>query len=82
MLLLMTNHAENDLRNEDKELGFTNLGEIDRSCKFNIDFEKIDWIQDLTMLEDDDPRWGLEKQIQRVSMEMIKLYEMLEKDFK
>lgn len=79
MLFLMTNHKENDLREEDKKVGFTSLGEIERNCRFGIDFTHIDWIQELVTLEDNDPKWELENKIQEVSMKMIELYDMIKK---
>lgn len=79
MLFLMTNHKENDLREEDKKVGFTSLGEIERNCRFGIDFTHIDWIQELVTLEDNDPKWELENKIQEVSLKMIELYDMIKK---
>lgn len=79
MLFLMTNHKEDDLREEDERVGFTSLGEIERNCRFGIDFTHIDWIQELVTLEDNDPKWELENKIQEVSMKMIELYDMIKK---
>ena len=81
MLLLITNHNDDELRKLDEEMRCTCLGEIDRNTRFGIDFTKIDWIQDLATInpEHDSDKWELENQIQNVSMEMIKLYEMLKK---
>ena len=79
ILFLMTNHMDDDLREEDKMTGFTSLGEIERNCRFGIDFTHIDWIQDLIGLEDNDSRWELEDKIQNVSKAMIKLYDELQK---
>jgi len=77
ILFLMTNHKDDDLREEDKKMGFTSLGEIERNCHFGIDFTHIDWIQELVTLGDDDPKWKIENKIQEVSMKMIELYDML-----
>ena len=78
ILLLMANHKEDDLREEDKKGGFTSLGEIERFSRFGIDFTHLDWIQDLISLHDDDARWVLENKIQDVAKSMLELYEMLE----
>lgn len=78
ILLLMANHKEEDLREEDKNCGFTSLGEIERFSRFRIDFTHLDWIQDLISLPDDDARWVLENKIQDVAKSMLELYEMLE----
>lgn len=77
ILLLLSNHKEDDLREEDKKCGFTSLGEIERYTRFGIDFTHIKWIQDLITLEDNDPRWKIENKIQEVSEKMIELYDML-----
>lgn len=77
ILLLLSNHKEDDLREEDKKCGFTPLGEIERYIRFGIDFTHIKWIQDLITLEDNDPRWKVENKIQEVSEKMIELYDML-----
>lgn len=80
ILLLMANHKEEDLREEDKKCGFTSLGEIERFSRFGIDFTHLDWIQDLISLPDDDARWVLENKIQDVAKSMLELYEILEKN--
>ncbi len=77
ILFLLSNHKEDDLREEDKKCGFTSLGEIERYTRFGIDFTHIKWIQDLITLEDNDPRWKIENKIQEVSEKMIELYDML-----
>ena len=77
ILLLMTNHKDDELREEDKKLGFTSLGEIELNCRFGIDFTHLNWIQELILLDDDDPRWELENKIQEVAKSMIELYDML-----
>lgn len=80
ILLLMANHKEDDLREEDEKCGFTSLGEIERFSRFGIDFTHLGWIQDLISLDDDDPRWILENKIQDVAKSMLELYKILEKN--
>lgn len=83
MLLLITNHNDDELRKLDEETGCTCLGEIERNTRFGIDFTKIDWIQNMAIADPDDAeKWKLENQIQDVSMEMIKLYEMIKSYYK
>ena len=83
MLLLITNHNDDELRKLDEEMGCTCLGEIDRNTRFGIDFTKVDWIQDMAVVDPNDAeKWKLENQIQDVSMEMIKLYEMIKSYYK
>lgn len=77
MLLLMSTLKEDDLREDIKDCGFISLGEIERFSRFGIDFQNVNWIQDLISLEDDDPRWKLENKIQDVGKQMLELYEML-----
>lgn len=75
----MSTIKENDLREELLEEGWTPLGEIERYSRFGIDFaeENVTFINDFGCLEDNDPKWEIEHQFQKVAVEAAKLYEML-----
>ena len=81
MLYLMATMKEDDLRKDIIEEGWTPIGEIERYCRFGIDFsvgESNEWTN-MCGLEDKDSLWELENQFQKVAVEAAKLYDEIQK---
>lgn len=77
MIHIMASLKENDIIEDVVTNEWLPMGEIDRYSRFDIDFNKLPWIDKLISLPDVHPLWQIEGQYQKVAVEAAKLLYML-----
>lgn len=74
MLYIMCYLKEDDLNEDMKDCCFMSLGEMEKYCRFGIDWSKVPGIQELITLGDHDEHWELENKFQEVAQKAHELY--------